>query len=105
MEVAFQVRNTNPDPLYVERFEYELSLNGRKLGRGFYPDALELGAFRDQRVVSRFDINFLRLPGVVQQLLERDKVKAEVEGTFYVRRGSGIQKLRFRNDAEVDLNR
>ena len=34
LEVVFAVRNPNPDDLLIERFEYELELNGRRVGRG-----------------------------------------------------------------------
>jgi len=105
MNVAFRVQNPNPDALYIERFEYELKLNGRSLGRGYYADPIQLDAFRDARLDSSFGLNFLKLPGAVQDALERDRARVEVKGSFYVRRGDGTKKLGFKHDADVDLNK
>jgi len=105
MEVAFRVRNPNPESVLVERFDYELFLNGHRLGRGFQPDAVDLPGFKDERVVSRFDLNFLSLPGAVKAVLEDDRAKAKVKGHFYVRRGSGLKRMGFSSDAEVKINR
>ena len=106
IDVAFMVRNRNPEPLRIERFEYELFVNGYRLGRGYYPDPLELGGFEDERVVSGFDLNFLSLPGTVRTLLERDRVEARAKGKFYVLSGGGgLKALRFNSKAEVRLKR
>jgi LEA14-like dessication related protein len=105
MDVSFHVRNPNPEPLLIERFEYELSLNGRRLGRGYYPQTLDLAGFGDEQVVSRFDLNFLSLPGGVKRVLDRDRVQAKVKGKFYVRRGGDLKKLGFSSDAQVNLGR
>jgi LEA14-like dessication related protein len=105
MEVAFRVRNPNPDPMLIERFDYELFVNGHRLGRGFQPDAVELPGFKDERVVSRFDINFLSLPGAVKAVLDDDRAAAKVKGHFYVRQGGGLKKLGFAADAEVDIKK
>jgi len=106
IDVAFMVRNRNPEPLRVARFEYELFLNGYRMGRGYHPDPLELAGFREERVVSKFDLNFLSLPGAVRTVLERDRVKARVKGKFYVLRGDGsLRTLRFRSKTEVELKR
>lgn len=107
MNVAFAVRNPNPEDLVIEKFEYELILNGRSLGRGYEPDPLTLRGFAEERVVSRFDLNFLRLPGGIKRMLESDEAKARARGTFYVRRGPGqsLKKMRFDSEAKVDLGR
>lgn len=106
MNVAFKVRNPNADPLLIERFEYELFLNGNRLGRGYQPDALELDGFREERVTSRFDLNFLHVPGAVKDLIDDDRVKARAKGTFFVREtGGGLKKLKFDADAEVDVHK
>lgn len=102
LDVSFNVRNVNSDPLVIDRFEYELFLNGKRLGRGFYPDKLELAGFADTRVVSPFDINFLSVPGTVKAILNQDQVNAHVEGTFYVKGG---KKLKFANEAQINMQR
>jgi len=103
MEVHFSIQNPNPEPLFIQRFEYELKLNGYRLGRGYYPDALDLRSFTRESVVSHFELNWLSLPGSVRSVLEGDRAKAEVRGTFYRRTGGGLKKLRFRSHAEVRL--
>jgi LEA14-like dessication related protein len=105
MDVSFRVRNPNPDPMLIERFEYELFLNGNRLGRGYEPNAVNVGGFQEERVSSRFDLNFLSLPGTVKDLLKDDRAKARAKGTFYVRQSSGgLKKLGFDADAQVDIN-
>ncbi len=104
LDVVFAVRNPNPDDLLVERFDYELILNGRRVGRGFMPDPIELRAFDQATVRSRADLSFIRVPGAIKEVLDHDRVKARVKGHFYVReRGGGSHRLGFDSEAEVDL--
>jgi len=105
LEVRFHVRNPNPEPLRIERFEYELKLNGRRLGRGYYPDSFDLAGFGDQRIESNLDVNFLALPQGVQRILQRDEVRAEIKGKFYVQQGGSLKGLGFKSDAEVRIRR
>jgi len=106
MDVGFKVRNPNADALLIERFEYELFLNGNRLGRGYQPDAINIGGFREESVRSRFDLNYLSLPGVIKDLRSDDRAKARAKGTFYVREAKGgLKKLKFDADAEVDIRK
>jgi LEA14-like dessication related protein len=103
VDVAFMVRNVNPEPLDIERFEYELDVNGEHLGRGYYADPIRIDGFKEERVVSRFDINFLRVPGTVKAVIDSDTARARARGKFYVRKGDSLQTLKFDNDAEVRI--
>jgi len=105
--VKFQVRNPNPEPLRVQNFEYELKLNGRRLGRGYHPDSFELEGFGTRSVETTFDLNFLSVPSGVKQVLDRDRVRAEVKGNFFVQQpgSAGLKRLGFKSDAEVRLDR
>jgi LEA14-like dessication related protein len=106
IDVSFKLRNPNPDPMLVERFEYELFLNGNRLGRGYEPNAVNLAGFAEERVRSRFDMNFLSLPGAVKDLLNDNRAKARVKGHFFVKTASGSQKkLPFDADASVDIGK
>lgn len=105
VDVGLQIRNVNAEDLQIERFEYEVKLNGQVLGRGFQSDPLMLGGFKEDRVISRVDVNLLRIPGAVKRTLDRDRVDAEVKGTFYVRDGAGVRKIKFGSRGNVDLNR
>lgn len=105
IDVGLQVRNINAEELRIERFEYELKINGKTVGRGFQPDPLVLGGFKDEKVVSRLDINLLKLPAAVKSSLERDKVDAQVKGAFYVRDGANLRKLKFGSKGSVDLDK
>ena len=105
VDVGLQIRNVNPQDIQIERFEYEVKLNGQSLGRGFESDPLMLGGFKEDRVISRLDVNFLKIPGVVKKTLERDRVDAEVKGVFYVREGSGLRKIKFGTRGNVDLGK
>ena len=105
VEVAFRVQNPNPEPIVIERFEYQLKLNGHGLGRGYYSEPIRLDGFKDERLRSRFGLNFLSLPGAIKEVLDDDRADVHVNGTFYVRRGGDLTKLRFSNGARVDLGR
>src|SRR5215468_10604117 len=61
VDVGLLVRNANPEDIRIERFEYEIRLNGRSLGKGFQPDPLVLGGFKEDKVTSRLDISFLKV--------------------------------------------
>jgi LEA14-like dessication related protein len=103
LDVRFRVRNPNPEALTIERLEYELFVNGNRLGRGFEPKGLSLDGFGEGKVQSRFDVNFLSLPGVVKDLLRQNRVKARVKGRFYTSGHYGNRRLGFDADADVDL--
>jgi LEA14-like dessication related protein len=103
VDVAFMVRNVNADPLLIERFEYELDVNGEHLGRGYYSDPIRIDGFKEEQVVSRFDINFLRVPGTVKAVIDSDTARARARGKFYVRKGDSLETLKFDNDAEVRI--
>jgi LEA14-like dessication related protein len=106
MEVRFQVRNPNPDDLAIERFDYELELNGHRLGRGFQSEGVTIRGFDEARVTSQFDVGLLSLPGAFKAVLDHDRVNAKVNGHFYVvDKGGSRKKLPFSSTAEVDLRR
>ena len=105
VDVGLDIRNVNPEPLQIERFDYEIKVNGKVLGRGFQPEPLMLQGFKEDKVVSRVDVNFLRVPGAVKEALEDDRVDAEIKGHFYVREGSGVKKIGFGTRGKVDLNK
>jgi LEA14-like dessication related protein len=105
VDVGLQIRNVNPEDLRIERFDYEIRVNGKVLGRGYQSEPLMLAGFKEDRVVSRVDVNFLRIPGAVKEALEDDRVDAEVKGTFYVREGSSVRKVGFGSKGKVDLNK
>ncbi len=88
-----------------ENFEYELKLNGHRLGRGYHSDGFHLAGFADRDVSSGFDLNYFSLPGSVRAILDRD-TKAEVKGKFYVRGDNGsLRGLGFKSQADIRINR
>ena len=102
LDVKFRVRNPNEKAIKVERFEYELAVNGQSLGRGFQPYDVKIEPFEDREVVSRFDLNLLKVPGVVKSVLGEKQVDAHVEGLFYLK---GQSPLPFSSDARIDLSK
>ena len=104
LDVRFRVRNPNPEPLNIDRMEYELFVNGNRLGRGFDSRGLPLEGFGEGKVQSRVDVNFLALPGAVKDVLHQDRVKARVKGHFYTSGHYGNKRLGFDADAEVNLH-
>jgi LEA14-like dessication related protein len=103
LDLGFRVQNPNAESLLIERFEYELRLNGHSLGRGYHSEAVQLEGFKADRVDTRFNLNFLRVPGAVKEVLDADRAKVEVKGSFYVRKGEGLKKLGFENGTSLDL--
>jgi LEA14-like dessication related protein len=103
LDVRFRVRNPNPEPLVIDRMEYELFVNGNRLGRGFESSGLQLAGFGEGKIESRFDVNFLSLPGLVKDVLREDRVKARVKGRFYTSGSYGNKRLGFDADADVRL--
>ena len=106
LEVEFSLRNPNKEDVVIERVEYELLLNGRSLGRGYAPDTVRLNGFGEQRVVSVFDLNFLRVPGAIKEIFDQDRVAARARGHFYMRKGEGsrLQRVGFDSTAQTRFN-
>jgi LEA14-like dessication related protein len=104
LEVVFGVRNPNPDDLLIERLEYELQLNGRRVGRGYVSDGFPLRGFERTTVRSHADLSLLGVARGVKEILDQDRVRAQVKGHFYVREGGGTRKLGFDSEAQVDLH-
>lgn len=102
LDVKFRVRNPNEKAIKIDRFDYELVVNGQRLGKGFQPYGVKVEAFQDQEVVSRFDLNLLSLPGVVKSVLGEKQADAHVEGLFYIK---GQDPMPFASDARIDLSR
>jgi LEA14-like dessication related protein len=105
LRVGFALQNPNEKDLAMERFEYELFLNGHSLGHGYSADPLTLRAFGEERVTSQFNVDLFKLPGTVKALLDQDRAKARAKGQFHVREGDGIKKVGFDSEASVDLQR
>ena len=103
LDITFRVRNPNPEKITVEKFEYELSLNGEKLGRGYEATGFELEGFAEEKVTSRFDVNFLNLPMAVKNVLEDKDGEARVKGHFYVTEegSTSLRKLGFKAKADL----
>ena len=106
LDVEFSLRNPNKEDVIIERVEYELLLNGRSLGRGFVSDTVRVAGFGEQRIVSVFDVNLLRLPGAIKEIFDRDRVAARAHGDFYMRKGEGnrLQKVGFDSTAQTRFN-
>ncbi len=104
LDVHFMMRNPNRDPILVEGLEYDLTINGRRVARGYYPDVVALGPFGQERILSHLDLNWLSLPGAVRSVFDQDRARARVDGTFYIRQGARRGKaLGFDSEATVTL--
>ncbi len=104
LDVFFQMRNPNPDPILVEGMEYDLVINGRRIAKGYYPEVVSLGPFGQERILSHLDVNWFSLPGAVRAVFDEDRARARVDGVFYVRQGPRRGKaIRFDAEAMVEL--
>jgi LEA14-like dessication related protein len=103
LDITFRVRNPNPEKIRVDKLEYELSLNGQRLGRGYESRGFEIEGFAEEKVATRFDVNLLSLPGTVKTILEDKEGEARVRGHFYVREegSSTLRKLGFKARADL----
>ena len=105
LDVVFGVRNPNPEDLAIDKMEFELIVNDHGVGHGYVSEPFTLRGFAEERVVSTVNVNYLKLPGAVKDLLQDNEVKARAKGTFYVQKGSSLQKLPFDSEAKVGLGR
>jgi LEA14-like dessication related protein len=103
MDVDFRILNPNPAELMIESFEYDVVVNGVRLGRGYQREPLQLAPFGERPVRSRFTLNFLTLPIGVREVLAEERVHARVHTTFYVRDGGRLRHLSAHSDADVPL--
>jgi LEA14-like dessication related protein len=103
LDVGFRIRNPNPEPLRIERFEYELLVNGSSLGHGYESKGADLPGYGETKVMSRFDINTLKVPGAVLRVLRQDKVRARAKGKYFTSGSYGKKELGFDSDVDVDL--
>jgi LEA14-like dessication related protein len=105
LEVGFRLRNPNPEPLKIERFEYELLVNGRSLGHGYESSGTELAGYGEAKLKSRFDVDTLKVPGAMLRVLRQDKVRARAKGKYFTSGSFGKKELGFDSDVEVSLGR
>lgn len=106
LDVTFNVRNPNPEPITIERVQYDLILNGLRVGDGFITQPVEVAGYGEARMSSRFDLNYLRVPSAVKAILDRDRVDARTRGRFYLRRDGGRERrVNFSSDATLDFDR
>ena len=105
LDVGFRIRNPNPEPLRIERFEYELLVNGRSLGHGYESKGTDLAGYGEAKLTSRFDVDTLKVPGVAMKVLRQDKVHARAKGKYYTSGTYGKKELGFDSDVEVNLSK
>jgi LEA14-like dessication related protein len=104
LDVGFRIRNPNPEPLRIERFEYELVVNGSSLGHGYESKGVDLAGYGEAKVASRFDVNALHVPGAVMKVLRQDKVHARAKGKYFTSGSFGKKELGFDSDVDVNLS-
>jgi LEA14-like dessication related protein len=107
LDVTFSVRNPNPDAVTIERVQYDLFLNGHRVGDGFVTQSTVVPGFGEARVSSSFDVSYLRLPGAVKSIMDLDRVDARTRGRFFMRKGEGgrLRRVNFASEATVDFAR
>ena len=106
LEVTFNVRNPNDYPVTIDRVRYDLFLNGVRVGDGFITQRVDVEPFGEARMSSRFDLNYLRVPGAVRSIMERDRVDARARGRVYMRRNGGRERrVNFSSEANLDFDR
>ena len=75
-------------------------------GDGFITQRVDVEPFGEARMSSRFDLNYLRVPGAVRRIMEGDRVDARTRGRFYMRRNGGRERrVNFSSEANLDFDR
>jgi LEA14-like dessication related protein len=105
VDVTFRLQNPNPDPMTVERFDYEIVVNTQTVGRGFVAEPALLEPFKETDVRSRFNINYFSIPGAVKQILGQDRMDAMIRGTFYVKGRLRTQQLPFEAASTIPIGK
>jgi LEA14-like dessication related protein len=106
MDVRFRIHNPNPDPLDIENFEYELSVNETRLGRGYQVEPVHLRGFGEAKAASRFQLTILAVPTGLQAVLSHEPVRVRAQGIFHVRpAGHDLREIPFSTEASVALQR
>ena len=83
LDVHFMMRNPNRDPILVEGLEYDLTINGRRVARGYYPDVVALDAVTRGLASSvSFDATNLRAGTTLRQF--------QVQGLPHLPRAAGL---------------
>ena len=103
LEVVFALRNPNDHDLMVERFDYDLVLDGRRVGHGYLADPVRLRGHGEVRLRSRAELGYFSSPEAIRRVLDRRQVDARARGHFYVREQGHTRKLPFDSRARVDL--
>jgi len=103
LDVTFKLRNPNPKPLRIERFDYDLFLNGQLVGHGYQPEGLDLAGFAEQKVGSRLDVSFLTAPFAIKRIFSEKSALAKAKGNFYVRLGWRTTAVPFDRDMDFTL--
>jgi len=103
LDITFKLRNPNPKQLKVERFDYDLFLNGQLVGHGYQSDGFELAGFAEQKVKSRLDVSFLKAPFAIKEIFKQKNALAKAKGNFYVKLGWTTTAVPFDRDMDFTL--
>jgi len=103
LDITFKLRNQNPKQLRVERFDYDLFLNGQLVGHGYQPEGFDIAGFSEQKVNSRLDVSFLKAPFAIKQIFKQKSALAKAKGNFYVKLGWATTAVPFDKDMDFTL--
>ena len=103
LDITFKLRNPNPKALRIERFDYDLFLNGQLVGHGYQSAGVDLAGFAEQKVSSRLDVSFLKAPFAIKEIFKQKSALAKAKGNFYVKLGWTTRAVPFDRDMDLTL--
>jgi len=103
LDITFKLRNPNPKALRIERFDYDLFLNGQLVGHGYQSTGVDLPGFAEQKVTSRLDVSFLTAPFAIKEIFKQKNALAKAKGNFYVKLGWTTRAVPFDRDMDFTL--
>ena len=105
MNIFFDVRNINPHPMVLRYINYDLVVNDRKIGKGYFTEEIQFGEMENKRVKSELKISWFKLPQAIKKVFDQDMVHAKVRGKFTVLHKGRKLQLPFNSEADIPVTK
>jgi LEA14-like dessication related protein len=102
---VFTVRidNAEPEPLILDGSVHEITLDGRRVGRGMQPERIEIPRLSSAVIEVPIDISTVALIDPVRRAVENERFDYEVRSTLYVMRGASRHRVSVTKRGRADF--